>query len=317
MFKYSIRIILIISSCLCIQLACAKQFKILPKPEKISEHVYAWIGPYGGPSVENKGYRMNMAFVIGKKGVAVLDSGFYPEMGKEMVARIREITKLPIKYVINTNSQPHRYLGNEAFKKVGAKIISSKKEAVRMEENGNNYAMMLEMVMKFKESDIKLPDAPDILLTGGETFDLGDGVTLDVHLHKAAHTPAPVIINIPIDNIVYAGDILYSGRLLAIVPGGNIKEWKETYKYLAQFKSATFIPGHGRPAKLAGFEKSTYQYLDLLDSHMSKMVDQGIDLQDAIRRLDQSAFSYLKDYENLAGRNASRAYLEAEKAAFN
>jgi glyoxylase-like metal-dependent hydrolase (beta-lactamase superfamily II) len=297
-------------------LATGNEFKILPRPEKISKHVYAWIGPYPGPSVENKGYRMNLVFVVGKKYVAVLDSGYYPEMAREMLGRIRQITPLPVKYVLNSNSQPHRFMGNDVFRKAGAQIITSEKEARRMEENANNYAMMLENIMKFKQEDIRLPAAPDILLNKGTSLDLGGNVILDVHIHKAAHTPQPLITHISIDNIVYAGDILYSGRLLSIVSGSNIKEWKQTYNYLKQFKSATFIPGHGQPAKLSEFEKSTYQYLDLLDSHMSKMVEEGVDLQDAINRLDQSAYSHLEIFEMLAGRNASRAYLEAERASF-
>lgn len=317
MRTYLIRATVLVSLYLYAQLSIAGGFKILPKPEKISRHVYAWIGPHGGPNTGNKGYRMNMAFVVGKNSVAVIESGYYPEMGKEIIGRIREVTRLPIKYVINSNSQPDRFLGNDAFKKAGTKIITSEKEAQRMQDNGNNYAMMLEMIMKFKQSEIKLPDPPDMQLTSGTKLDLGGGVILDIHLHKAAHTPAPLIVNVPIDKLVYAGDILYSGRLLAITSGGNIKEWKETYQYLKKFKGATFIPGHGKPAKLSDFDKSTYQYLDLLDTHMTRMVEEGVDLQDAINRLDQSAFAYLENYQDLAGRNASRAYLEAESAAFN
>ena len=44
---------------------------ILPAPTRVSEHLYAWIGPHGGPSPENKGFRMNMGFVVGKDAVAV------------------------------------------------------------------------------------------------------------------------------------------------------------------------------------------------------------------------------------------------------
>ena len=54
----------------------------------------------------------------------------------------------------------------------------------------------------------------------------------------------------------------------------------------------------------------------MLLTHMDKMVDEGVDLQDAINRLDQSAYSRLVNFEELAGRNASWAYLEREQAAF-
>jgi hypothetical protein len=49
---------------------------------------------------------------------------------------------------------------------------------------------------------------------------------------------------------------------------------------------------------------------------MNKMVEEGVDVQDAINRLDQSRFAKLANYDLLAGRNASWTYLEREAAAF-
>jgi hypothetical protein len=49
---------------------------------------------------------------------------------------------------------------------------------------------------------------------------------------------------------------------------------------------------------------------------MNKMVEEGVEVQDAINRLDQPKFSRLANFDLLAGRNASWAYLEREAAAF-
>lgn len=289
---------------------------ILPAPTKISEHVYAWIGPYGGPSAENKGYRMNMAFVVGADAVAVLDTGFYPEMADDMVNHIRNVTDKPIKFVINSNSQADRFFGNQVFKQLGARIMAHPKEIQRMEANTSNYMQFIESSMKFKDASVKAPLLPDLPVDKNTQLSLGGGVNLNIEFYKAAHTPSPLIVHIPGDNVVYAGDILYSGRLLAIAPGGNIRQWMETFDYLKKFKGATFIPGHGKTGTLDAFTKSTYDYLKLLDSYMSKMVDDGVDMQDAINKMDQSGFSYLENFKDLSGRNANRAYQEAEKAAF-
>ena len=67
---------------------------------------------------------------------------------------------------------------------------------------------------------------------------------------------------------------------------------------------------------MADFDFPTLSYLKLLHTHMTKMVDEGVDVQDAIKQLDQSAYKGLVNYDILAGRNASWAYLEAEAAAF-
>lgn len=316
--NYKYRIFILILCISGISLSTADTFTILPKPTKVSDHVYAWIGPHGGPNEKNKGFRMNLAFVVGKHSVAVIETGFYPAMAKEMLGRIREITQLPIKYAINSNSQPDRFFGNSVFEKTGAKIIAHKKEIIRMSEFDSNFAIFIENSMKFEEDSVKIPNSPNMPINDNVIIDLGGGTILNISHYKAGHTPAPLIIYIPSDNIVYAGDILYSKRLLAIVPGGNIKEWIETYDYLRQFKNAIFIPGHGKPGPLDQFEKSTYSYLKLLNSYMNKMVDEGVDMQDAINNFIplQNKYAYLEDFEALAGRNANRAYQEAERAAF-
>ncbi len=312
MKQYALIIFLLV-----INTTSASATSILPAPKQISKHVYAWIGPHGGPSVDNKGYRMNMGFVVGDSAVAVLDTGFYPKMAEEMVTHIRNITKKPIKYAINTNSQPDRFFGNEVYKKLGTRIISHPSEIKRMQENTSNYMAFIENSMKFKEGSLNSPVLPDYPVQENTIINLGGSVTLEIDMHKAAHTPSPLIVYVRSDNVVYAGDILYSGRLLAIVPGGNIKQWMETFNYLKKFKNATFIPGHGDPKPLAFFIKPTYEYLKLLDSYMSAKVEEGIDMQDAIDKLDQSEFSYLENFKDLSGRNANRAYQEAENAAFN
>ena len=294
----------------------AAQSGILAAPQKVSEHVYAWIGPYGGPNPKNRGFRMNMGFVVGKDAVLVLETGFYPDMAREMVAQIKNISKAPIKYALNSNSQPDRYFGNSVFDEIGAELIAHEKEVLRMRELVSNHYMFLESSMEFKNQNIPLPKIPEKPINSERTIDLGGGVKVNISFHKAAHTPLPLIVHVVPDNVVYAGDILYSGRLLAVVPGGNIKEWIDTFEHLRSYTSATFIPGHGNPSLLKAFESSTLGYLKLLNDHMRKMVEEGVDMQDAIDRLDQSAFSSLENYDDLAGRNANIAFQEAERAAF-
>lgn len=295
--------------------AISANLSILPPPVKVSEHLYAWIGPHGGPNPQNKGFRMNMGFVVGNDAVAVIEAGYHEPMAREMMQHIAKITRVPIKYVINTNSQPDRFLGNEHFRRQGATIIASAAEAERMASMGSLFAEASERALGLKPGGIEIPNPPDRILDGDAELDLG-GVVIKLYQFGAAHTPGPLVVHVPVDNAVYAGDILYSGRLPAVVDGGNVKSWLEVFEKLHQFGDAFFVPGHGKPARLSAFEFSTREYLSVLRKHMQTAIKDGKGLQEAIKSLDQSRFSSLENYKDLAGRNANITYLEVEAESF-
>ncbi|MCK4742332.1 MAG: MBL fold metallo-hydrolase [Sulfuriflexus sp.] len=288
---------------------------ILPAPQKIAPHSYAWIGPLPGPSYENQGYRMNLGFVVGSKGIVVIDTGYTEAMAKEMLGHIRNISKAPIIAAINTNSQPHRFFGNSVFKNAGAKIISTAKEAQRMEASAGQYSSNIERTLKLKAGSISIPAMPDTIITKPTTLKLG-GVSVLIESHGASHTPASLVVHVAEDKLVFSGDILYGNRLLAVIPASNVKQWIASFNKLKKYGGVKFVPGHGQIGSLKDFEFSTLNYLQLLQSHMIKSLDADMEAQDAISTLNQSAYSKLANYDLLFGRNASWAYLEAEKAAF-
>jgi glyoxylase-like metal-dependent hydrolase (beta-lactamase superfamily II) len=290
--------------------------RILPAPEQVSEHVYAWIGPLEGPNKQNQGYRMNLAFVVGGGAVAVLDTGYTTAMAEEMVAHIRKITELPIRYAVSTNSQPHRHFGNDVFRATGATILASPEEAARMKDMGGMLAQVVEQTLGLEEGKVRVPQAPDTLVEAPHSLDLGNGVTVRLIPAGGSHTPNSLIAEVATDKVVYAGDVLYAGRLLAILDVSDTGHWIEAYNALRKFEGYTFIPGHGRPAPLLSFEFPTYSYLTKIWAYMTKAVADGVDLGQATKTFDQSAYEKLKNFEELAGRNASRAYLQAELASF-
>lgn len=315
------RLAAVITSGICILLgywtlpAVAHATTILSEPQKISQHVYAWIGPFEGPNKKNQGYRMNMAFVVGNHSIAVIDTGYTSAMAKEMLAHIRKVSSKPVKYAINTNSQPHRFMGNDVFQKTGATLISHSKEVKRMQNLSGVFTAGIENALGLEKDSVIFPAMAKVMADKPLTFDLG-GVQLKIRSHGQSHTPASLIVEIPQDKIIYAGDILYRGRLLSVLPDSGVKNWMRTYKKLRMYKSYTFIPGHGEPGMLSAFDQPTLSYLEMLHTHMTMAVDEAVDMDTAIKSLNQSKYRKLTNYKMLAGRNASWAYLEAEKAAF-
>ena len=136
----------------------ASSVNALPQPQQVSPHVWAWIGPYEAPTKANQGFRMNLGFVVGTQAVAVIDSGYTPDMAREMLSQIRAITPLPVRYVINTNSQPHRFMGNDVFRQAGARIIAASDAAERMLNEGHAFASGIVAALELPEP----PAVPEI-----------------------------------------------------------------------------------------------------------------------------------------------------------
>lgn len=289
----------------------------LPKPVKISPHAWAWVGPYEGPSQANHGYRMNLGLVVGKQAVAVIDSGYTQDMAEAMLRRIREITPLPVRYVINTNSQPHRFMGNDVFRKSGAEIIAGREAAERMGNEGAAFAGAVVRNLGMKEGSVQLPQAPRRLLEKGQklTLDLG-GVTLHVSEMGRTHTRGSLIVEVQQDRTVFSGDILYSGRLLAVIPDSHVTQWIAAYDQLRSLKAKRFVPGHGQVAPLSAFESHPYRYLVELKKHMESAVKAGTDADTAVKSFNSAPWRKMANFEELAGRNASLTYLEAETEGF-
>jgi glyoxylase-like metal-dependent hydrolase (beta-lactamase superfamily II) len=287
----------------------------LPEPSRISEHAWAWIGPFGPPTEQNRGFRMNMGFIVGNDRVAVIDSGYSSEMASSMIDHIRRITDRPIAYVVNTNTQPHRILGNSTFRRVGAEVVAAEAAVSRITGEGAALASRAVGILKLPSGSIQPPGTPDLILTESTQLNLG-GVALNLIPVGTAHTAGSLIVEVVEDMTVFTGDVLYRGRLLSILSVSRVDGWIDAFDELRKFSEARFVPGHGEPGGLASFEDSTYAYLTTLKAHMDKAVDEGIDLQEAIASLDQSQWQHLADFDALAGRNAHQTYLEREAGAF-
>ncbi|MCK5168842.1 MAG: MBL fold metallo-hydrolase, partial [Bacteroidales bacterium] len=99
---------------------------------EVSENLYAIENPYGG----------NIAFLVTRKGVVVIDAGSTPNNGKKIVSVIKSVTKKPIKYLILTHLHGDHINGIAGFPD-NIKIIAHKNLAKNNEsfnkESLDNY----------------------------------------------------------------------------------------------------------------------------------------------------------------------------------
>jgi len=85
---------------------------------------------------------------------------------------------------------------------------------------------------------------PDVVLRGGEVFDLG-GIELEV-IHTPGHTPGSVCYYEPDRRWLFSGDTVFAHGAFGRVdlPGGNAFELMESLKRLAELEVERLYPGH-------------------------------------------------------------------------
>jgi len=279
-------------------------------PLKVAPDVYAFIGDMGGRTYENEGMNANTGFVVTTAGVVVVDSGSTYLAAKAMHAAIQRVTRQPVKYVVNTGGQDHRWLGNGYFAQQGAQIIASRAAMADMQERGAAQLEAMRPVLRKKLQGTR-PVFATRLFDQKEILKLGATELHIVHFH-GGHTPGDSVVWLPQSGVLFSGDLVYVDRLLGVIPVSNSKNWLASFEEMEKLNPKVIVPGHGNVCDLAKARAQTKDYLLLLRGHMRQALERGTDLQSSIDSLDQGAFRHLLNYDALKGGNASRVYLEME-----
>lgn len=280
------------------------------RPVEIAAGVYAVIGDLGPQTYENHGLNANLGFVVGGEGVLVIDSGPSHLVAQALHRAIRAVTERPVRWLVNTNSQPNRWLGNGYFADFGVAILAHR-EAVRlMQEFGGTQLESAERLLRDRAAGTRLA-FPTKALGGRHTLELG-GRRVELMHFGSAHTSGDMMAWLPREEIAYAGDLVYTERLLALLPAGNLSSWLKAFDGFAALRPRLIIPGHGRATDMAGATRDTREYLDHLRRSAKQLLESGVSVTEASKRIDQSRFAHLANFKELAGRNAQQAYLDME-----
>ena len=277
----------------------------------VAPNVYAFIGDLGARTAENGGMNANAGFVITDDGVVVIDSGAGNHIARQMDEAISQITTQPVRYVINTGGQDHRWLGNGYFKARGATLIGHRRLLDDLAARGEAQRQAMAAVVGAPMAGTELVP-PDAVFDDRYDLRLG-GVEIQVLRFQGGHTPGDVVVWLPQSGVLFAGDLVYVDRLLGVIPVSVARDWLASFQAMEQLAPKTIVPGHGQVCDLPKAQRETRDYLALLVTEIRKRIDAGDDLQTTVDTLDQSAFAHLANYDELERMNANRVYLELER----
>jgi glyoxylase-like metal-dependent hydrolase (beta-lactamase superfamily II) len=202
---------------------------------RLSDHAYAYTAE-GDP---------NTGIVVGDDAVMVIDTQATPAMAADVIRRIREVTSLPIRYVVLSHYHAVRVLGASAYRP--EHIIASHDTLDLIRERGeqDKASEIGRFPRLFRDVESVPPGLtwPTLAFSGRMTLWLGK---LEVQLIQLGrgHTKGDTVVWLPQDKVMFSGDLVefdatpYAGD-------AYFQDWPKTLDRIAALQPQALVPGRG------------------------------------------------------------------------
>lgn len=280
--------------CALLALCLAPAWAQAPAPFKLVQlapGVYAAIDQ-GGRAGANAGV------VIGEQAIAVIDSFFRPEATQALVAEVRKLSPLPLRYLINTHHHIDHVAGNALIEAEGAVLIGHRHvpqwivaENLRLMGGDKVSPAVRERVQGLR--------APRLLLDQSLEVDLGGRRLLLRHL--PGHSGGDLIVSVPETDVVFMGDLFWN-RSLPNLTDARVADWIVTLEGVAASAGAglRFVPGHGEVGAVQEL-RAFGAYLQDLSRLTDETLGLGLSAEATRERLQQALAERYRDWAYFAG----------------
>ncbi|MBE2262862.1 MAG: MBL fold metallo-hydrolase [Burkholderiaceae bacterium] len=285
------------------------------KPVQVSPSAWYVQGVSALGSPENQNFISNAAFIVTPAGVVVIDALGSPALAERLLAAIRQITPLPVKYVIVTHYHADHIYGLQVFKAQGATILAHKegRDYLNSDTARQRLAASREDLAPWIDANTRLVPA-DRWLDADEMLEIG-GVKLYIRHVGPSHTPEDQVVWMPHEKVLFAGDLVFRSRI-PFVGQADSGHWIKALDQLLAFDATTIVPGHGPISTEARKDMQlTRDYLIYLRKTMRQAALNLDPFEDAYNAADWTPFEHLPLFRAANRMNAYNTYLLMEREA--
>lgn len=280
------------------------------KPVEVIPGVFSAIGATAPPTYENAGHNNNLSFIVTGDGVVVVNGGAAYGLAKALHDEIKAVTDQPVKLVFNENGQGHAMLGNGYWAEQGVPIVAHVEAAAEVAEYGGGILANMKRYNRDRAEGTELTP-PTETFEDEYIVEMG-GFRIEARYLGPAHSPGDIVVWLPEQSLVIAGDMAFHERMLPIFEHTYTAEWLETWDTEFEPLGATYvIPGHGHPTNMAQVRRYTKDYLEYLRAQIGAHLEAGGGLAEAYY-VDQTPYAHLDTFEELATKNAGRVFEQME-----
>lgn len=284
------------------------------QPVEVTPGVWMVQGASALGSSANRNFISNAAFVVTPDGVVVVDALGSPVLARELVAAIARITPQPIRHLVVTHYHADHIYGLQVFKDLGVTITAQAKgQAYLYSENAKlRLEASREDLAPWIDAQTRLVPA-DHWISEVTRFSLG-GVDFVLQPAGPAHTPEDLVVVLPQQKVLIAGDLVFRGRV-PFVGQADSGRWIEALNRLLAYGSRIIVPGHGPASTSAEADlKLTRDYLQHLRLTMGEAARNLEPFEEAYAKADWSAYEHLPLFKAANRINAYNTYLLMEQS---
>ena len=299
-------------SFLLLGLLCGPRLAGAAEPQRLSPHVWLAQGLAEAGSRANRNNISNAGLIETASGWVLVDALGSPALARELLAWIgaRKPAK-PLTHVILTHYHADHIYGLQVFKAAGAQIVAH--AAAREYLNSDTAAQRLAASIEagLVEPDTRLLPA-DRWVEGETRLAIG-GVELQLIPLGPAHTPEDLAVWLPADKLLFAGDLVFRGRI-PFVGQADSRRWVASLDRLLTRPAAIVVPGHG-PASTEALQDLllTRDYLAYLRATMGRAARDMTPFDEAYAATDWSRYEALPLFKLANRMNAYNTYLLMEQ----
>lgn len=270
---------------------------------KLSPHV--WVIPD-----ESRPLVPNVGFVVGVRGVLVVDTGLGPRNGAIVAAEAARLAPGRQIYLVTTHAHPEHDLGAQAFP-VSAKVIRSADQEADIADQG----MRLAQVFAGRSPAIAelLKDArfrpADIRFTATYELDLGE-VTAKILALGPNHTAGDTGVWVAADKVLFSGDVAMKNQPSIMAARTSQAQWLGSLDRLEGLAPAVVVPSHG-PVGDVGLIRGYRAYLKEVAERTARAKAAGASLEAAQAQVADAMAERYPDGGRLAGA-VRMAYAEGQ-----
>lgn len=278
--------------------------------QRLSEHVWLVEGASALGSRENRNHISNAGIVIGPSGVVLVDALGSPALARELLALIGTLTDRPLTHVVLTHYHADHVYGLQVLTEAGARVIAHAAAREYLHSEAAALRLKASIEAGLVEPGTRLVPA-DHWVDGETTLEVG-GLSLQLLPVGPAHTPEDLAVWLAADKLVFAGDLVFRGRV-PFVGQADSRRWIASLDRLLERPAAVVVPGHGPASTEARKDLLlTRDYLAYLRATMGRAARDMTPFDDAYAATDWSRYESLPLFRQANRMNAYNTYLLME-----